>query len=61
MPETSSEMIVLTDGEKKNGWTSETLRKYLDEREAQKLNYAARTNRKRVEIQNSASFNPYQW
>lgn len=58
---TEREPVRATAADKRNGWTDESLRRYLEEREAQKLNYAARNARKRVEVQNTASYNPYRW
>ena len=62
MAEASTEYPVkATPAEVANGWSDATLSKYLAERNSQKIDYATRNHRKRVEIQNTVSFNPYRW
>lgn len=63
MSEISNEKppLELTEGERKNGWSVESLARYLAERDAQKSDYAGRNSRKRVEIQSTKSFNPHRW
>lgn len=50
------------DGEKANGWTSESLTRYLEEMETQKMRYLMDMKApKRVEIENVASFDARKW
>lgn len=58
---TEPEPIKATPSEKRNGWTDASLQKYIAERNAQKIDYATRNHSKRVQIQNTTSFNPFQW
>lgn len=50
-----------TADERRNGWSKDSLNRYLAEREAQTSDYAARNVRKRVEMQNTRNFNPHRW
>lgn len=53
--------VNLTKEDIRNGWTEDTLREYLSERDNQKREHAAAKQYAVPKMENAKTFNPHNW
>lgn len=62
MPAKPEIEVVLTSADIRNGWTVETMRHYLKEREEQKIRYATEQSKfPRVQVETTSGYNPHKF